>query len=59
MDEALVQIRANYASGDTELKNKLTPGILDREKRVKELREEIEALTLDIRNTEIKKLKNL
>ena len=59
MDEALVQIRANYASGNTELKNKLTPGILDREKRVKELREEIEALTLDIRNTEIKKLKNL
>lgn len=59
MNEALVQIRTNYASGNTELKNKLTPGILDREKRVKELREEIEALTLDIRNTEIKKLKNL
>lgn len=59
MEEALVQMRANYASGNQELKNKLTPGILDREKRVKELQEEIGQLTLDVRNTEIKTLKNL
>lgn len=59
LNESLAQIRANYASSNTQLKDKLTPGILDREKRVKELYEEIEKLTLDIRNTEIKKLKNL
>ena len=59
MNESLVKIRDNYASGNQSLKEKLAPGILDREKRVRELYEEIEKLTLDIRNTEIKKLKNL
>jgi hypothetical protein len=44
--------------GHQSTKGQLTPGILDQEKRVKELREEIDRLTLDIRNTEIRKLKN-
>lgn len=59
ISELLVQSRSKYASGSLEMKKELTPGILDREKRVKELHKEIEALTLDIRNTEIKALKNL
>ena len=59
ISELLVQSRSKYASGSLEMKKELTPGILDREKRVKELHKEIEVLTLDIRNTEIKTLKNL
>lgn len=58
MIEALSGTRAKYASGNHDVKGKLAPGILDQEKRVKELREEIARLTLDIRNTEIRKLKN-
>ena len=58
MIDALDRVRAKYASGNQSTKGQLTPGILDQEKRVKELREEIDRLTLDIRNTEIRKLKN-
>ena len=58
MIDALDRVRAKYASGNQSIKSQLTPGILDQEKRVKELREEIARLTLDIRNTEIRKLKN-
>jgi hypothetical protein len=58
MIDALDRVRAKYASGNQSTKSQLTPGILDQEKRVKELREEIARLTLDIRNTEIRKLKN-
>ena len=58
MIDALDRVRAKYASGNQSTKGQLTPGILDQEKRVKELREEIARLTLDIRNTEIRKLKN-
>lgn len=59
MIDALDRVRAKYASGNQSTKGQLTPGILDQEKRVKELREEIARLTLDIRNTEIRKLKIL
>ena len=58
MIDALDRVRAKYASGNQSTKGQLTPGILDQEKRVKELREEIARLTLNIRNTEIRKLKN-
>ena len=58
MIDALDRVRDKYASGNQSTKGQLTPGILDQEKRVKELREEIDRLTLDIRNTEIRKLKN-
>ena len=58
MINALDRVRAKYASGNQSTKGQLTSGILDQEKRVKELREEIDRLTLDIRNTEIRKLKN-
>ena len=37
-------------------KDRLTPAILDKEQRIKQLREEIASLTVNIRNTELKAL---
>lgn len=39
-------------------KKALAPGILDLEKRTEQLLKEIEKLTLNVRNEEIKKLKH-
>lgn len=60
LEESLESIRANYAaSGNRAVKERLAPGILDKEKRVKQLHSEIDGLTLQVRNTEIKVLKHL
>ena len=43
---------SQYASSDPNAKARLAGGILDQEKRVLQLRHEVEALTLQIRNKE-------
>ena len=52
LEEQLAQLRSQYASSDPNAKARLAGGILDQEKRVLQLRHEVEALTLQIRNKE-------
>ena len=40
-------------------RQRMAPGILDKEKRVNELQKEISSLTVEVRNTEIKAIKHL
>ena len=40
-------------------RQRMAPGILDKEKRVNELQKEISSLTVKVRNTEIKAIKHL
>jgi tetratricopeptide (TPR) repeat protein len=50
----LNHLREQYADGSDEEKPRLTPGILDLEKRVRELKQELERVATEVRNTEIK-----
>ncbi len=60
LEKTLSDMRDNYAaSSDITVRERLSPAILDQEKRVRELCEEIDALVLQVRNTEIKTLENL
>ena len=52
LQQRLKQQRDTYATGTASVKTQLAPGILDQEKRVKELQHEIEQLTIEIRNME-------
>lgn len=54
MEESLSKLRNTYYQSNGNSKNSLTPQILDQEKRIKELRSEIEELIISIRNTELK-----
>lgn len=54
MEVSLNKLRDTYCQSNKNGKNSLTPQILDQEKRVKELRSEIEELVISIRNTELK-----
>lgn len=59
LEKTLAGLRDDYAaSSDRNAKERLSSGILDDEAQVKELYEEIDALTLQVRNTEIKALDN-
>jgi len=53
----LEQKREAYAQANESGKKKLTPSILDLEKRIPQLTEEMERLTLEVRRLEIEKLK--
>lgn len=57
LQQSLNKQRSKYiaASNATE-KQKMTPSILDQEKRIKELYKEIELCTVNIRNTELQEL---
>ena len=57
MEESLENLRKAYQQSNKAGKEKLAPGILDKEKRTNELRRELEELTLSVRNTELKALK--
>lgn len=59
LEDSLRNIRTSYAATSHTAKERLAPGILDKEKRVKELYEEINGLTVQVRNTEIKTLRHL
>ena len=60
LEKSLADIRSSYAqTANRAVKERLAPGILDKERRVNELYAEIDELTLLIRNTEIKTLKRL
>lgn len=49
--------REQYAKGDNARKQNLTPAILELEKRTEQLMKEIDQMDIEIRNQEIKKLK--
>lgn len=55
---SLEELRSQYASAAQAGKAQMAPGILDKEKRVEELYKEIETLSINIRNAEIKSLTN-
>lgn len=52
LQEHLQQQRDRYATGNKAVKAQLGPGMLDQEKRVKELERDIERLTVEVRNLE-------
>lgn len=57
LEESLTNLRAAYQQSNKAEKEKMAPGILDKEKRTNELRHELEQLTLSVRNAELKALK--
>lgn len=56
LSETLGKQRELYGQSNKTGKDRLTPAILDKEQRIKQLREEIASLTVNIRNTELKAL---
>lgn len=54
MKRSLNEQRDTYASAQKSRKDSMTPAILDQEKRIQELYKEIEKLTFEVRNTELK-----
>ena len=56
LSETLGKQRELYGQSNKAGKGRLTPAILDKEQRIKQLREEIASLTVNIRNTELKAL---
>lgn len=56
LSETLGKQRELYGQSNKAGKDRLTPAILDKEQRIKQLREEIASLTVNIRNTELKAL---
>ena len=58
LSKNLEEKREQYAQSNNSQKKALAPGILDLEKRTEQLLKEIEKLTLNVRNEEIKKLKH-
>ena len=57
LQNQLEQKRDQYATTNVEGKKKLAPSILDLEKRIPQLMDEIEKLTLEVRRLEIEKLR--
>lgn len=57
LEESLTNLRTAYQQSNKAGKEKMAPGILDKEKRTNELRHELEQLTLSVRNAELKALK--
>ena len=57
LQSQLEQKRDQYATTNVEGKKKLAPSILDLEKRIPQLMDEIEKLTLEVRRLEIEKLR--
>ena len=49
----LDELRGKYAAANESVKQNLTPGILDKEKRVEQMREELQAMSDKIRNIEL------
>ena len=58
LQKSLKRNEEQYAQSNRSQKKALAPGILDLEKRTEQLLKEIEKLTLNVRNEEIKKLKH-
>ena len=56
LSDELTRLRSEYSSPSA--RERVTPAILDKEKRLVQLREETDVLVRDVRNTEIKALKN-
>ena len=56
-EQTLQQKRMEYVNGNEATKKKLEPSILDLEKRIPQLKTEIEKLTINVRNLEIQKLR--
>ena len=54
LEKELGQLREKYFRSDKATKDSMAPGILDKEKRVKDLRTEIDGMTTEIRNIELK-----
>ena len=57
LEAMLIELRETYQQATSEAKSQMVPSILEKEKRVKELHNEINKLTEQIRNTEINALK--
>lgn len=56
MEAELLHMRDQYANGNAQTKQKLTPSILKLEKQIPTLRTENEELTIQVRNIEITKI---
>lgn len=56
LTQSLADLRTQYQQGAPDRKEELTPGILDKEKRVEALYGEISQLESQVRNTELKAL---
>ena len=54
LEESLTNLRTADQQSNKAGKEKMNPGILDKEKRINELRHELEQLTLSVRNAELK-----
>ena len=57
MEASLLQMRDQYAQGNAQTKKRLSPSILDLEKKIPLMKEETEALAIRVRNLEIQKTK--
>ena len=58
LQSALKNLRTAYHESNQAGKDQLAPGIVDKERRVKELQDETVALERSVRNTELGKIKN-
>ena len=54
LEKELGQLREKYSKSNQATKTSMAPGILDKEKRVNDLRAEIERMSTTIRNIELK-----
>ena len=54
LEKELGQLREKYSKSNQATKTSMAPGILDKEKRVNDLRDEIERMSTTIRNIELK-----
>lgn len=54
LEKELEQLREKYSKSNQASKDSMTPRILDKEKRVNDLRNEIERMSITIRNIELK-----
>lgn len=57
LETSLDKLRTDYSKSNADGKAQLAPGILDKEKRVKEMQEGLTRMAKDIRNTELQKIK--
>ncbi|WP_418660943.1 tetratricopeptide repeat protein [Bacteroides ilei] len=57
LETSLDKLRTDYSKSNVDGKAQLAPGILDKEKRVKEMQEGLARMAKDIRNTELQKIK--
>lgn len=54
LEKELEILREKYINSNQSTKSTMTPGMIDKEKRVEELRKEIETLSIKVRNTELR-----